>query len=98
MALITGTAIDPSGDPVVGGVISFSLNPDVIAAEGGNTVFPASVNTTTGAAGEISFTLSEGEYIGVYTSESGYVAEFGFSVPAGAAADFNDCIVALVHH
>lgn len=97
MATVTGTAVDPSGVEINGGSLRFSLNPAVVAASGDDTLFPRDVTVEIGSAGQISFDLAEGSYTGTYQAASGYVAEFGFAVPAGATASFNSCIVPLFH-
>ena len=98
MAAITGTAVNSTGSPLVGAVIVFQRNLYDVHSAGGNTVFPVAVNVTTGEGGAISFALEAGEYIGTYAQNANsFRSEFGFSVPDGDSAVFNDCIVPASH-
>lgn len=88
MATITGTAKGPNDAALASGTITFEPKPREVVASGVDTIFPNVVATTIGAAGAMSFTLQQGEYTATYNGST----IFTFTVPSGAAADFNDCL------
>lgn len=92
MALITGTAKSASGTALTSGTIVFTPVLGTVYAEDVDTIFPNPISATIGAAGAMSFTLLEGVYNGAYSVANGPNVSFKFMVPAGATADFNDCL------
>lgn len=92
MATITGTLKNPAGVAQVGRTINFDIVQPVVQAVSTDTIVPDVVSVTSAAAGALSFSLPEGEYTGTITTNSGRVVAFPFWVPAGASADFNDCL------
>lgn len=92
MATITGTLKNAAGVAQVDRKISFDIVQPVVQAIGSDTIVPDVVTVTSGVAGALSFSLPEGEYTGTITTTSNRTVAFPFWVPAGATADFNDCL------
>lgn len=90
---ITGTAILPTGSVRPGSVLSFTLATPAVAAVGGALVIPATITTTTGAAGEVALDLMPGRYRCAAVTTTGPASAL-FTVPDDDTADLAALIAA----